>query len=223
MQVLLGGGLGYLVGLVAWLVACWFASRYRTGPSPDHPPQAGPFLRGIKGAISLPAALTQAGLALWGIYVGWQAPAPAQVVAALLVTGFLLAICLVDFQTRRIPNLLLLILLIWTAVQILWLRQPTLQASALGLLVGGGLFFLLALLGRGALGAGDVKLAATVGALLGYPLVFAGLVSGALAGGVAALVLLATRRAGRKDTMAYGPYLALGAWIVWTWSMGLWP
>jgi len=36
-------------------------------------------------------------------------------------------------------------------------------------------------------------------------------------------VLLATRRAGRKDTMAYGPYLALGGWIIWTRSLGLWP
>ena len=44
-----------------------------------------------------------------------------------------------------------------------------------------------------------------------------------MAGGVAALFLLLTRRAGRKDTMAYGPYLALGAWLVLTRVLGLWP
>jgi leader peptidase (prepilin peptidase) / N-methyltransferase len=43
------------------------------------------------------------------------------------------------------------------------------------------------------------------------------LVIGALLGGVAALVLLATRRAGLKSTSAYAPYLALGAMItLWT-------
>jgi leader peptidase (prepilin peptidase)/N-methyltransferase len=39
---------------------------------------------------------------------------------------------------------------------------------------------------------------------------------------VAALVLLIARRVGRKDPIAYGPYLALGAWIVWTRAVGLW-
>jgi leader peptidase (prepilin peptidase)/N-methyltransferase len=37
---------------------------------------------------------------------------------------------------------------------------------------------------------------------------------GVLAGGVGAFVLLVTRRKGRKDAMAYGPYLALGAWLI---------
>ena len=49
---------------------------------------------------------------------------------------------------------------------------------------------------------GDVKLAAALGALLGYPLVLPGLVLGVIAGGLAALLLLLTRRAGRKDAMA---------------------
>ncbi len=33
---------------------------------------------------------------------------------------------------------------------------------------------------------------------------------GILLAGVAAIILLVTRRAGRKSTMAYAPYLALG-------------
>jgi leader peptidase (prepilin peptidase)/N-methyltransferase len=144
-------------------------------------------------------------------------------VSALVVTGILVTISLVDFQARRIPNGLVLALLLWALVQPLWLGQPSLTAAALGLSIGGGLFLLLALIRRGAMGAGDVKLAAALGALLGYPLVLQGLFWGVLAAGVAALVLLATRRAGRKDYMAYGPYLALGGWIIWTRSLGLWP
>jgi prepilin signal peptidase PulO-like enzyme (type II secretory pathway) len=135
----------------------------------------------------------------------------------------LLAISLVDFQARRIPDRLVLVLVLWAMVQALWFGQPALSAAALGLLAGGGVFLVLAALGRGAMGAGDVKLAAALGAVLGYPLVFYGLFWGIVVGGAAALVLLITRRAGRKDTMAYGPYLALGAWLVWTHSLGIWP
>ncbi|MFZ2362061.1 MAG: prepilin peptidase, partial [Anaerolineae bacterium] len=72
-------------------------------------------------------------------------------------------------------------------------------------------------------GLGDVKLEAAIGALLGYPVALAAIFAGVLAGGVAGAVLLLTKRAGRKDPIAYGPYLALGAWLVYTRALGLWP
>jgi leader peptidase (prepilin peptidase)/N-methyltransferase len=90
-------------------------------------------------------------------------------------------------------------------------------------LAAGGLLGLIALVTRGAMGAGDVKFAAALGAGLGYPLILPALFYGIVAAGVAALLLLVTRRARRRDFMAYGPYLALGAWIVWTRALGLWP
>ena len=223
MQALLGGLAGYAAGVGAWVVARRFVSHYQPEPLPVRPEDPMRALREAHGAISLPAALTQAGMALWGAYAGWQAPGLPQMVSALVLTGILVTISLVDFQARRIPNALCLTLVLWALVQSLWLGQPSLAAAALGLSIGGGLFLLLALIRRRAMGAGDVKLAAALGALLGYPLVVQGLFWGVLAGGVAALVLLATRRAGRKDYMAYGPYLALGGWIIWTKSLGLWP
>jgi leader peptidase (prepilin peptidase)/N-methyltransferase len=222
MQMLAGGCLGFAAGVGVWFASRHFVAHYGAQPSQEHPTGGRALLGEAQGTISLPAALTQAGMALWGAYAGWQAAGLEQVVAALLVTGLLLAITLVDFQVRRIPNVLVLALLIWALVQPLWLGQPTLVAAALGLLAGGGLFLLLALIGRGAMGAGDVKLAAALGAVVGFPHVLPALFLGAVAGGAAALVLLATRRAGRKDYMAYGPYLALGAWLIWTRSLGLW-
>ena len=83
------------------------------------------------GAKSPLAALTQAGLALWGTYVWWRAPGLEQVVPALVVTGLLVTISLVDFQVRRIPNALVLALVLWALVQALWLGQPTPVAAAL--------------------------------------------------------------------------------------------
>jgi prepilin signal peptidase PulO-like enzyme (type II secretory pathway) len=40
--------------------------------------------------------------------------------------------------------------------------------------------------------------------------------------GLAAAFLLLSGRAGRKDSMAYGPYLALGAWLILAWGWGPW-
>lgn len=161
-------------------------------------------------------------LAAWGAYVGWRAPGLPAATGALLVTAVLLTISLVDLRVRRIPNLLVLLLLAWAVVQSLWLGQPTMANLAIGLLAAGGFFLLLALLTRGAMGLGDVKLAAATGALVGWPAMVAALLLGIVAGGVAALLLLMTRRAGRKDYFAYGPYLALGAWVVYVAFLGLW-
>ncbi len=220
-MVWLQTGLSALAGLcfgwLAWRAAERFTARYRAMDASRSTPDA--------GQIPADAALTLAGMTLWGGWVGAQAQAAGIAVAAsgLVVTALLLCVTLVDLRVRRIPNELVLALLAWAVVQILWLGQPGWGAAALGLLVAGGLFFLLALIGRGALGLGDVKLEAAIGALLGYPVVLAAIFTGVLAGGLAAAFLLLTKRAGRKDPIAYGPYLALGAWLVTTRVLGLWP
>jgi leader peptidase (prepilin peptidase)/N-methyltransferase len=63
------------------------------------------------------------------------------------------------------------------------------------------------------LGFGDVKLASLLGLLCGISQALPALAIAALAGGVAATFMLVGRRAGRKSLIAYGPYLALGAFV----------
>ena len=78
--------------------------------------------------------------------------------------------------------------------------------------LGAGLFlFLFAVIFRGALGMGDVKLGGVLGLYLSGSVVVA-IVAGILAGGVAAVIVLARTgiRAGAKTKIAYGPYLAIG-------------
>jgi Flp pilus assembly protein protease CpaA len=221
MHLLTGGALGLVAGLGVWQIACRFVHRAREeGNGADQGTGA---LCEPRGILSLPSAAVLGGMILWGAYVGWRTADLVQLFPSLVVTGLLVTISWVDLSVRRIPNPLLLALLAWAVLQALWLGKPTAVEAFLGLLVGGGLFLLLALLRRGALGAGDVKLAAVLGTVVGLPLVLPALLSGALAGGLAALLLLATRRVGRRDYMAYGPYLSLGAWLVWTQAIGLWP
>ena len=136
----------------------------------------------------------------------------------LLVTWFyalfLLTVLVIDLEQRRVLN----VMLIPAAVAALFFSffpgTPQPLNALLGAAVGLGAFLLLALIGRGALGAGDVKLAAVIGLMTGYPGVLIALAVGIALGGVAALALLITRRAGRKSFMAYAPYLSLGALVV---------
>lgn len=152
---------------------------------------------------------------LLGGYLAWRRQSLPVTILALVLTALCLAIAVVDLRLRRIPNALLVALAALALPQILLLGWPSLESALLGGLVGGGVFLLLYILGRGAMGAGDVKFIAASGLLVGYPLIVRSMLWGIFLGGAAALVLLLTRRAGRKDAMAYGPYLALGAWMVW--------
>ena len=77
------------------------------------------------------------------------------------------------------------------------------------------------------MGLGDVKFAALLGLLLGFPLVFIAFWMTAFSGGLVAVFLLVARRKGRKEGVPYGPFMALGALVailagseIWDWYIG---
>lgn len=69
--------------------------------------------------------------------------------------------------------------------------------------------------GAGAFGAGDVKMLVGTGLLLGGDRALGGTIFGLLLAGVVLLLLLVTRRIGRKSYVPFGPFLIIGAlWAV---------
>jgi len=139
---------------------------------------------------------------------------PLHLAVVCLYAVTLLAILVIDLEHRRVLNVMLAPAAVSALLISLLPGYPDPLQALLGGAIGLGAFALLALIGRGAMGAGDVKLAGVIGLMTGAPLVVPALVSGVILGGVAALLLLVTRRAGRKSSMAYAPYLALGTIIV---------
>lgn len=98
---------------------------------------------------------------------------------------------------------------------------PTIAWAAIGGGIGLGLFLFIALASRGGMGWGDVKMAALMGVILGYPVVFVGIMLAVVSGGLVAIILLLTGVKGRKQTVPFGPFLALGTVAALLWGQAI--
>jgi leader peptidase (prepilin peptidase)/N-methyltransferase len=148
------------------------------------------------------------GTVLAGVLTGlaWARGFP---LGAVLVWAVVMA-AVADWTERVIPNRwVLLVALVGVARWALGI-SPVAPALEVGLGLG-VFFFALYVLMRGGLGLGDVKLAAALGLALGWPRGLDAFVWGVLAAGLYAVLLLARRQARMGDSMAFGPFLALGA------------
>jgi leader peptidase (prepilin peptidase)/N-methyltransferase len=126
----------------------------------------------------------------------------------------LVVVSAVDLDRRLIPNAIVLpALVICLAAQIALFPEHWLEWVLASLFAALALFVPLLIVPTG-MGMGDVKLAALMGAVLGTSVV-AALFVGVLAGGLFAVGLLIRKgAAARKQTIAYGPFLAFGALVV---------
>lgn len=88
--------------------------------------------------------------------------------------------------------------------------------ALLGGLALAGFYLLLMIISPSGMSLGDVKLAASLGTLLawfGWRELIAGGAAGFLLGGLGGVVLLASRRADRKQLIPFGPFMIAGAFL----------
>ncbi|MCL6450768.1 MAG: prepilin peptidase [Acetobacteraceae bacterium] len=137
---------------------------------------------------------------------GWVPALPGLAASALAV-----AAAGTDLRSRLIPNRLVLAGLA-LAVPVLGAARPPAAWPwhLAGLGAAGGVLALAALLSRGGMGAGDVKLGGVLGLYLGWPMALVALFWGFLAGALVGVVLLALRLKGRRDVIPFAPFLAVG-------------
>ena len=133
---------------------------------------------------------------------------------AALFAAVLVLLAAIDWEQRRLPNVVVLPALA-AAVALSDAPLAAALAAALAFAAFLGLYALgRRLYGPGALGMGDVKLAALVAAVVGLPAAGWALLLGVLLAGGAAAAWLLSGRAGRGALLPYGAFLALGGIVV---------
>jgi len=93
--------------------------------------------------------------------------------------------------------------------------------AAIGGASGFVIFLLIALISRGGMGWGDVKLAALIGLATGFPLVFVAIIMAAILGGIVAVALMIAKKRNRRQTIPFGPFLAVAAMITLLWGSNI--
>ncbi len=171
--------------------------------------------------ISARYPLVEAGTALLFALTAALIGPVAVLPAYLWFVAVVAVLVIVDLEHKRIPNRILypgtvvaLALLAGGA----WIEDD-LAAVGRGL-AGGALYFafllLVALAARGGFGMGDVKFGFLLGVFSAYgswESLLVAAVTAFLVGGLVSVVLLLLRRAGRRDTIPFGPAMAVGVAI----------
>jgi leader peptidase (prepilin peptidase)/N-methyltransferase len=142
----------------------------------------------------------------------------------LFFTAFLVVVAFIDLEHYIVPNKLVLFGLGAGVVFYFISRDISYASALLGITAGSGFLLFLALVSRGGLGGGDIKLAAVTGLFLGWPLAPLSIFLGCCLAGLVGVFLILVKRKKRKDIMPLVPFLAVGSYVtmLWGWDLIRW-
>jgi leader peptidase (prepilin peptidase)/N-methyltransferase len=124
----------------------------------------------------------------------------------------------IDLETGIIPNVI-----VYPASLIaIFISSFIPSIGILNAFAGGGvglaIFLTIAVISRGGMGTGDVKMAALIGLVTGFPLVLVDLLLAVVMGGLTAALLLLLRLKKAKEGIPFGPFLSLATMITLLWG-----
>ena len=139
-----------------------------------------------------------------------------------ILTPLLLCVFLIDYREQIIPNRLNLT--IFEIGVILLFAAGIFNVNIaidkiLGMVVGGGIFLLITLIGgliagKEAMGFGDVKLMTGLGLFFGFTNIIMVTLVAFLLGAVISIILLATKVKKTSEYIPFGPFIVIGCFIV---------
>ena len=141
-----------------------------------------------------------------------------ELIVALLFVSLLVIITVSDIAYMIIPNKVLLPFAVVLFGLRLVIPLERWWDSILGAVVGFLILYLIAVVSKGGMGGGDIKLFFVIGLVLGTTNTLVTLFLAALIGSIAGMIILKRSGQGRKTPVAFGPSIALAAVIAYFWG-----
>lgn len=144
--------------------------------------------------------------------LNWEWAAYSAFYSSLVVVTF------IDLAHQIVPDLITLPGMVIGVIVSSTVLPTGFFNSFIGLFLGGVLFYLVAMLSRGGMGGGDIKLIAMIGAFTGWKAVLLTIFVSAFAGSILGIILMIFLGKSRKYPVPFGPFLASGAMISILWG-----
>jgi leader peptidase (prepilin peptidase)/N-methyltransferase len=185
--------------------------------------------RWCKNPISARYPIVEAVCSILFCLVFWQFTFSWTTLGYWVLVSWLLVLGLIDFDTMTLPNVLTqsgLVLGLLYQILLGWQNGNLIQGLMLGIgsaVLGLWLFDIIRFsgeiaLGQPAMGGGDPKLAAMIGAWLGWQALLVTAFLACILGSIGGVFAMFLGRLNRGQPMPFGPYLALGAVLTIFWG-----
>lgn len=159
----------------------------------------------------------------------WQFGFSEEFIVALLLISLLVIVVVSDIAYMLMPDKVLLCFLPLLVIGRMLAPLTPWWDSIVGAVFGFGILYSIAVVSRGGIGGGDIKLFFLLGLVLGTINTLLTLFIAAFIGMVVGIIVLQVRQQGRKTPIPFGPSIALAAVIVYfygnvivKWYVGLW-
>jgi len=141
----------------------------------------------------------------------------------IILSSALIIIAFIDLNEQIIPDVISLPGIIIGFILSFFVPYISFINSGLGVLAGGGIILIIGMAGsvifkKEAMGGGDVKLAAMIGAFLGWRYIIISLFLGFFLGALAGIILIISKIKSREDVVPFGPFIILGSFITLLWG-----
>ncbi|GLO64950.1 MULTISPECIES: A24 family peptidase [Oceanobacillus] len=132
---------------------------------------------------------------------------------SLLLVSLLIIISITDFMYMVIPNKLLLFFLPTFIISRILLPLDPWWSMFAGAAIGFSIIFLIIIISKGGMGAGDMKLLGLAGLVLGYKNIILAFFLACVIGSVISIFLLSIHLIRRNKPFPFGPFIAVGIFI----------
>ena len=139
----------------------------------------------------------------------------AELAVALLFVSLLVIINVSDIAYMLIPNKILLFFLPFLIVSRIVSPLEPWWDSLLGAVIGFSILLLIAVVSKGGMGGGDIKLFFLIGLVLGTIHTLLTLFLASVVGMIVGIIVLKVRGQGRKTPVPFGPSIAVGALLAY--------
>lgn len=141
-----------------------------------------------------------------------------QLVYVIFFISLFMIVTVSDIFYQIIPDKVVFPFFFLFLIFLFFMPTAHLWKHLVGMVLGFVIFYFIAVVSRGGMGGGDIKLFTVAGLVLGYPLLFLSILIATVTGSIYGSFLILFKGGGRKSKIPFGPFIAAGCLVAILWG-----